>query len=99
MLEAVADSYQTTDDGKKREDHQRNQHDHRTLVRRAVPIVPVAGVGVSMIINLDSVVVTEKRHKEQTEHVERSDESGDDADQPEDPATVRAGIGLPQNFV
>src|ERR1700676_3831646 len=101
MLEAIANADQASDDRKKRENHQRDQHHHRTLVWFAVPVVIVIvnGTSLPMRVHLSAVIVTEKCHEQQPKHVERSDESGDDADQPEHPTPVVAGVGLPENFV
>ena len=102
MLEAVADSHQPADDREQCENHQRNQHHHRAFMRLAVAmfivtmlIMTVGGVSVTMLVNLGSAIVTEKCHEQQTEHVERGDEGGDNADQPEHPASVFARVCLP----
>jgi hypothetical protein len=49
-----------------------------------------------MFINLNAVVVPEKRHEQQAEHVERRDEGCDQPDYPVNPARL---IGLPENLV
>ena len=87
MLEAVADADQPADHREQSKNHQRHQHHHRALMRFAVAVTVGA---VAMLIDLRAVIVTPKSHEEQAEHVERRNERGDDADQPEDPTPMFA---------
>src|ERR1700685_2243204 len=98
MLKAVADTHQSAHDGKKCHDHEGNQHHHWSFVRLsvAVSILPVGGMDSSMLVNLRAPIVSPKRHEQQTEHIERSEEGGDDADQPINPTGL---ISLPEDFI
>ena len=64
-----------------------------------VVIVASSARDATVGVNLGSVIFAEERHEQQAEHVERGDEGGDYADQPEDPASVWAGVCLPEDFV
>ena len=52
----------------------------------AVRIVTMGSVGMSVIVDLRAAVVAEECHEQQAEHVERSHERGDHADQPVTPS-------------
>src|SRR5271169_3471000 len=62
----------------------------------AVIVVTLGRVRASMLVDLDAAVVPPKRHEQQTEHVKRSDESGNQADQPINPVRL---ISLPENLI
>src|ERR1700730_13214101 len=96
VFEMVAPSHQTAHEREHRQDYQRHQHDYWTLVRSAMPVGPVAVRAMPVRVNLCSAVVSEKRHVQQAEHVERCDERGNHADSPIDRASL---IRLPQNFI
>src|SRR5579871_4690963 len=68
-------------------------------MRFAMPMISVPVCAMPMRIHLRTVVVAEKCHKEQPEHVERCDEGGNDANQPVHPTSMLAGKRLPENFV
>jgi len=51
----------------------------------AVIIVTVAACRLSMVVDLGAAIISEERHKQQAEHVERCNERSDEADQPEHP--------------
>src|SRR6185437_15750070 len=86
---------------KERENHQRNQHDLWTLVNAAVPMsvraMSIMAMAVMTVTGFSlSTILAEERHEPQSEHVERSDEGGDHADQPINPICL---VGAPQDFV
>src|SRR5436305_5113518 len=85
MLETVSIANQSTYERQQRENHQRNQHYHGTLMRLAVAmsIMTMRIVGsVPMSIDVSAVIVAEEGHEQQAEHIERCNERGDDAAQP-----------------
>src|SRR5271168_3233864 len=94
MLEMVIPSDEPTEKREQCQDHQRHKHDHRALVRLAMAmrIVPVGAVSALF----SSAIVAEKRHVQQAEHVERSDERRNHADSPVHPTNL---VSFPENFV
>src|SRR5215469_1155699 len=99
MLKSVPDANESAHDGEQCKDHQRYQHDGRALMRFAMSMISLPVCAMAVRIHLRSAVVAEKRHKQQPEHIERSDEGGNDSDQPVNPASVLTGKGFPENFV
>src|SRR6185437_7398566 len=82
-----------------RQNHQRNQHDLRAFVNAVAVSMPVRRMRVIAMTVTGfglSAILTEERHEPQSEHVERSDEGGDHADQPINPICL---VGAPQDFV
>src|SRR5215469_6667818 len=68
-------------------------------MRLAVSVRVVPVVRRSVFIPGFTAIVAGKGHEEKPEHIERSDESCNDADEPVDPAPMIAGVRLPQYFV
>src|SRR5512133_3721519 len=68
-------------------------------MRLSVSVRIMSAVTTSVMRSSRAAILTEERHEPQAEHVERRQESGHDADQPESPMSVRTAECLPQNFV
>ncbi len=75
----------SAEDGKEREDHQRNGH--------------VLGRFVDVHLVMVEALVAEESEKNQPEHVERGEARADEAQQPENQIRVRAGAGGFEDFV
>jgi hypothetical protein len=110
MLEASTNANVSTNHRKQRQDAKRRKHDPWALMGFAMPMSPVARfvvhrVSVSRLMfhvmrSRAAPVFASESEKHQSEHVEGSDESGDDADQPIHPIpTMSARIGLPKNLI
>src|SRR5258705_8567965 len=68
-------------------------------MRITVAMVAMSMRGLCMLIGDATAVVPKESHKPQAKHVKRRNEGGDYSDQPVDPASMRAGINLPEDFV
>src|SRR5579859_2483260 len=62
----------------------------------AVLAVAVRGVSMSVIVDVDALVVSPESHEQQAEHIKGRDKSGDGANDPIDGVRL---IGFPKNFV
>src|SRR5579859_8212120 len=62
----------------------------------AVIAVTVSRVPTPVIVNLYAAIIPKECHEQKAEHVKRSDERGDGADQPVNPVRL---VRLPQDFV
>src|SRR5208283_2477758 len=111
MLETTADPDPSTNQRQQRQDEQWAEHHPRTFVRLAMPVcivsvfgfvmqgVRVGGLMFHVVRGGASAIIAEEGHEPQPERVERSDQRGDDADQPIHPASVITGISFPENLV
>src|SRR5207248_4224612 len=85
--ERSRNSNPSTNNRKRRKKNQRRKHDPWTLMNAAVPMPMCFGI---------ASILSEERHEEQPEHVERADERGNETDKPEDPTRL---VRPPEDFV
>src|SRR5713226_1205524 len=100
IFEVVMNANPTANERENGKDNERTQHHPRTFMRFAVAMLMSAWCGRPRprgvaVMSARPTIVAKERHEPQPKHVERSNESSDDPDQPIHPAPVRAGIRHP----
>src|SRR5271156_2242285 len=109
FVEALS-SDPTTANRKHRQNHQRYEHDLRALMNTAVAMLmrrgrpcPRAADHLQMIVAVACLRFTaelsKKGQEPEPEHIKGRQESGEDADCPENPASIGARECLPQNRI
>src|SRR5215510_15919441 len=99
-IEALT-SHPPANDGENGENYERHQHDCRTLVNTTVAVWRVCPrmLLMRMLSPCHPAILSKERHEPLPEHVERSQESREQTNGPENPTSIRTGQGVIKNCV